>query len=178
MTAKLRAEIPELESIFIWRSLPDKLVFELRERKPVANLGTQYYIDDDGIVLDKTSCYGSALFVLPALSCNPSLARGSDDSSPFKRGETLSSSAIRTALTFIRLAQNDYWDIDLSVISIFRDSIQRYLYYKGDPRRFTVILPAQLSEKQLRDDIFGRLIPKLDEACRNNEAERSLDLRQ
>lgn len=176
MNAKLRREIPELESVSIRRVLPDQLIFELREREPVANLGAQYYIDDSGIVLDKTSCY-DITYSLPTLSCNPSIVRPNGEAAPFKRGEDLSHSAsIRTSLNFIRLVRK-YGDIELKSVFISRNFIQCDFDYKRDPGRFAAILPTQLSEEQILDDIFGRLIPKLDEAVRNNEAERSLDLR-
>lgn len=176
MNAKLRREIPELESVRIRRVLPDQLIFELRERTPVANLGAQYYIDDTGIVLDKTSCY-DVTYSLPSLSCNPSIIRPDGDATPFKRGEDLSHSAsILTALDFIRLVRK-YEAIELKSVFISKNFIQCDFYYKNDPGRFAALLPPQVREDQLRDDIFGRLIPKLDEAVRNHEEERSLDLR-
>ena len=188
MVAKLRHELPELEQVNIYRVLPDQLNFELYERIPVANLDEKFYIDDSGVVLDKTAC-GDVSASLPNLLCKPSIARGSDDSSAFKRGETLSSSAVRTALTFIRLAEkgeftekssesNSRISITINYIYI-TNHIQCGVFYNGDPREFIVQLPLSISEKQFRSDYFGRLIPALEEAVRNKSAEKGqiLDLR-
>lgn len=189
MVAKLRREIPELEQVNVYRVLPDQLNFELYERIPVANLDEKLYIDDSGVVLDKTVC-GDISASLPNLFCKSSIARGSDDSSPFKRGEALSSTAIRTALTFIRLVdKNEFTEksseanssifITINYIYIFNDHIQCGIQYNGDPRMFVIQLPLSVTEKQFRTDYFGRLIPRLEDAVRNktNENELFLDLR-
>ena len=176
MTAKLRAEIPELERADIRRILPDQLIFELHERIPVANLGANYYIDDSATVLDKSAYYDISAS-LPSLSCKPSAARASDDAAPFKRGEVLSNSSIRTVLDFIRLTRLEFTDVHIKTIYISQDFIQCDLFYKNDPGAFTVLIPLRVREEQLRDDVFGRLIPKLDSSIRNHDEERSLDLR-
>ena len=49
--------------------------------------------------------------------------------------------------------------------------------YRNDPGPFTILIPLRVREEQLRDDIFGRLLPKLESSVRNHEEERSLDLR-
>ena len=188
MIAKLQQEIPELEEIRIYRVLPDQLMFELRERTPAANLDS-FYIDDSGVVLDKAVC-GDISDSLPILICKPSIARGSDDSSPFRRGETLSSTAIRTALTFIRLAEkrefteknseaNSRISIEIKHIYI-TDHIHCSLHYNGDPREFMIELPLSVTEKQFRSDYFGRMIPALEEASRNRSGDNGqiqVDLR-
>ena len=176
MAAKLRTEIPELERADIRRVLPDQLIFELHERIPVANLGTNFYIDDSATVLDKSAYYdisGS----LPALSCKPSAVRASHEADPFKRGEVLSDSSIRTALDFIRLTRLEFTDVHPKFIYISQDFIQCDLFYKNDPGAFTVLIPLRVREELLRDDVFGRLLPKLESTVRNHEDERSLDLR-
>jgi hypothetical protein len=176
MTAKLRAEIPELERADVRRVLPDQLIFELHERIPVANLGTSFYLDGAGTVLDKTACYDVAAS-LPTLSCKPAAARVSKDNSPFKRGEVLSDASIRTTLEFIRLIRLEFTDIRLLTVYIDQDSLQCRLLYKNSPRVFNVLLPLRLDEVQLHDDIFGRLLPKLESSIRNREEEDILDLR-
>ena len=49
--------------------------------------------------------------------------------------------------------------------------------YKNDPGLFTIQIPLRVREELLREDIFGRLLPKLETAVRNHEDERCLDLR-
>jgi hypothetical protein len=176
MAAKLRSEIPELERADIRRVLPDQLIFELHERIPVANLGANFYIDDSAIVLDKSSYYDVSASI-PSLSCRPSVVRASQDASPFKRGEVLSDSSIRTVLDFLRLARLEFTDIHPKYIYIAQDFIQFDLLYKNDPGLFTILIPLRVREEMLRDDIFGRLLPKLESTIRNHEDERSLDLR-
>ena len=176
MTAKLRSEIPELERADIRRVLPDQLIFELHERIPVANLGANFYIDDSATVLDK-SAYYDVSGSLPALSCKPAAVRASGEATPFKRGEVLSDSSIRTVLDFIRLTRLEFTDVHLKYIYISQDFIQCDLFYKNDPDAFTVLIPLRVREDQLRNDIFGRLLPKLDSSVRNHDEERSLDLR-
>ena len=176
MAAKLRTEIPELERADIWRVLPDQMIFELHERIPAANLGTNYYIDDSATVLDKSAYYDVSAS-LPSLSCKPSAVRSSGDASPFKRGEVLADSSIRTVLNFIRLARLEFTDVHPKYIYIAQDFIQCDLFYKNDPGMFTILIPLRVREEQLRDDIFGRLLPKLESTIRNHEDERSLDLR-
>ena len=176
MAAKLRAEIPELERADIRRVLPDQLIFELHERIPVANLGTNFYIDDSATVLDK-SAYYDVSGSLPSLSCKPSAVRASHEPDPFKRGEVLSDSSIRTALDFIRLTRLEFTDVHPIFIYISQDFIQCDLLYKNDPGAFTVLIPLRVREELLRDDVFGRLLPKLESTVRNHEDERSLDLR-
>ena len=176
MAAKLRSEIPELERADIRRVLPDQLIFELHERIPVANLGANFYIDDSATVLDKSSYYdvsGS----LPALSCKPSAVRASHEADPFKRGEILNDSSIRTVLDFLRLTRLEFTDVHPKLIYISQDFIQCDLFYRNDPGGFTILIPLRVREEQLRDDIFGRLLPKLESSVRNHEEERSLDLR-
>ena len=176
MAAKLRSEIPELERADIWRVLPDQLIFELHERIPVANLGANYYLDDSATVLDKTAYYdvsGS----LPSISCKPSAVRTSKDPEPFKRGEVLSDSSIRTVLAFVRLTRLEFTDVHPKYIYVAQDFIQCDLLYKNDPGAFTILIPLRVREEQLRNDIFGRLLPKLESTIRNHEDERSLDLR-
>ena len=176
MAGKHRTEIPELERADIWRVLPDQMIFELHERIPVANLGTNYYIDDSATVLDKSAYYDVSAS-LPSLSCKPSSVRTSGDASPFKRGEVLADSSIRTVLNFIRLARLEFTDVHPKYIYIAQDFIQCDLLYKNDPGVFTILIPLRVREEQLRDDIFGRLLPKLESTIRNHEDERSLDLR-
>ena len=184
MAAKLRTEIPELERADIRRVLPDQLIFELHERIPVANLGTNYYIDDSATVLDK-SAYYDVSGSLPSLSCKPSAVRASGDADPFKRGEVLSDSCIRTILDFLRLTRLEFTDVHPKYIYVAHsassptsaDFIQCDLLYKNDPDAFTILIPLRVREEQLRDDIFGRLLPKLESTIRNHEDERSLDLR-
>ena len=176
MAAKLRAEIPELERADIRRVLPDQLIFELHERIPVANLGTNFYIDDSATVLDR-SAYYDVSGSLPLLSCKPSAVRASKDADPFKRGEILSDSSIRTVLDFLRLTRLEFTDVHPKIIYISQDFIQCDLLYKNDPGAFTILIPLRVREEQLRDDIFGRLLPKLESTIRNREDERSLDLR-
>jgi len=176
MTAKLRREIPELERADVWRVLPDQLIFELHERIPVANLGADYYIDDAGTVLDKSACYDFSAS-LPRISCKPSAVRSSGDDTPFKRGEVLSESSIRTALGFIRLVRLEFTDVHLESIYFTQDSLQCRLLYKNGARVYTVLIPLRVREDQLRDDIFGRLIPRLESSLRNREEEDILDLR-
>ena len=176
MAAKLRTEIPELERADVRRVLPDQLIFELHERIPVANLGANFYIDDTATVLDKSSYYdvsGS----LPALSCKPSAVRASHEADPFKRGEVLNDSSIRTVLDFLRLTRLEFTDVHPKLVYISQDFIQFDLLYRNDPDAFSVLIPLRVREEQLRDDIFGRLLPKLESSVRNHEAERSLDLR-
>lgn len=176
MAAKLRTEIPELERAEIRRVLPDQLIFELHERIPVANLGPNFYIDDSATVLDKAAYYdvsGS----LPVLSCKPSAVRTSQDAAPFKRGEVLSDSSIRTVLDFLRLTRLEFTDVHPKLIYISQDFIQCDLLYRNDPGAFTILIPLRVREEQLREDIFGRLLPKLEISVRNHEEERSLDLR-
>lgn len=176
MAAKLRTEIPELERADIRRVLPDQLIFELHERIPVANLGANYYIDDSATVLDK-SAYYDVSGSLPSLSCKPSAVRASGEADPFKRGEVLSDSSIRTVLDFIRLTRLEFTDVHPKYIYIAQDFIQCDLLYRNDPDAFTILIPLRVREEQLRDDIFGRLLPKLESTIRNREDERSLDLR-
>jgi len=176
MAAKLRTEIPELERADIRRVLPDQLIFELHERIPVANLGTGFYIDDSATVLDK-SAYYDVSGSLPAISCKPSAVRVSQEAEPFRRGEVLSDSSIRTVLDFIRLTRLEFTDVHPKYIYIAPDFIQCDLLYKNDPGAFTILIPLRVREEQLRDDIFGRLLPKLESTIRNHEDERSLDLR-
>ena len=176
MTAKLRAEIPELERAEIRRVLPDQLIFELHERIPVANLGPNFYIDDSAMVLDK-SAYIDISASLPTLSCKPSAVRMSGDASPFKRGEVLADSSIRTVLDFIRLTRLEYTDIRIKYIYIAADFIQFDLFYKNDPGAFTVLIPLRVREEVLRDDIFKHLLSKLESSVRNHETDRSLDFR-
>ena len=176
MTAKLRREIPELERADVWRVLPDQLIFELHERIPVAALGADYFLDDSGTVLDKSACYDISAS-LPRISCKPSAVRISKDEAPFKRGEVLSESSIRTALGFIRLVRIEFTDVHLESIYFTQDSLQCRLLYRNAPRVFTVLIPLRVRDEQLRDDIFGRLIPKLESSVRNREEEDILDLR-
>ena len=176
MTAKLRSEIPELERADIRRVLPDQLIFELHERIPVANLGTGFYIDEDGVVLDQ-SAYYDVSGSLPALSCKPSSVRASGDGAPFQRGEILTDVSIRTVLDFIRLTRLKYTDVRPKSFYIAQDFIQCDLIYKNDPDVFTIQIPLRVREELLREDIFGRLLPKLETAVRNHEDERCLDLR-
>ena len=176
MAAKLRAEIPELERADIRRVLPDQMIFELHERIPVANLGTSFYIDDTATVLDR-SAYYDVSGSLPLLSCKPSAVRASQEADPFKRGEVLSDSSIRTVLDFLRLTRLEFTDVHPKLVYISQDFIQCDLYYKNDPGAFTILIPLRVREEQLRDDIFGRLLPKLESTIRNHEDERSLDLR-
>jgi len=176
MAAKLRTEIPELERADIRRVLPDQLIFELHERIPVANLGAGFYLDDNGIVLDQ-SAYYDVSGSLPALSCKPSSVRASGDNSPFNRGEILSDVSIRTVLDFIRLTRLKYTDVRPKSFYIAQDFIQCDLLYKNDPDLFTVQIPLRVREEVLREDVFGRLLPKLETAVRNHEDERCLDLR-
>ena len=175
MAAKLRTEIPELERADIRRVLPDQLIFELHERIPVANLGANYYIDNSATVLDK-SAYYDVSGSLPTISCKPSAVRAGDPD-PFKRGEVLSDSSIRTVLDFIRLTRLEFTDVHPKLIYVAQDFIQCDLLYKNDPNAFTILIPLRVREEQLRDDIFGRLLPKLESTIRNHEDERSLDLR-
>ena len=189
MVERLRCEIPELESVRIWRGLPDELRFQLHERIPVANLGERFYIDRTGMVLDKSE-YGDVVIPLPYLVCSPSTARGSDDLSAFQRGETLSSTAIRTALTFIRLVENGEFTeksseansrifITVNYIYVADNNLQCGISYNGDPRKFLVLLPLNVTEKEFRSDYFGRLIPCLENAIRNksDKNEQIIDLR-
>lgn len=177
MAAKLRTKIPELERADIWRVLPDQMIFELHERIPVANLGTNYYIDDSATVLDKSAYYDISAS-LPSISCKPAAVRTSGDASPFQHGEALANSSIRTVLDFLRLARLEFTDVHPKYIYISQDFIQCDLLYKNDPGIFTILLPLRVREEQLRDDIFGqRLLPQLESAIRNHEDERSLDLR-
>lgn len=176
MAAKLRAEIPELERADIRRVLPDQLIFELHERIPVANLGANFYIDDSATVLDK-SAYYDVSGSLPALSCKPSAVRSSHEAEPFKRGEVLTDSSIRTVLDFLRLTRLEFTEVHPKYLYIAQDFIQCDLIYKNDPGAFTILIPLRVREEQLRDDIFGRLLPKLESTIRNHEDERSLDLR-
>jgi len=176
MTAKLRTEIPELERADIRRVLPDQLIFELHERIPVANLGTGFYIDDNGVVLDQ-SAYYDVSGSLPALSCKPASVRASGDGGPFRRGEVLSDVSIRTVLDFIRLTRLKFTDVRPKSFYIAQDFIQCDLLYKNDPGIFTIQIPLRVREELLREDIFGRLLPKLETAVRNHEDERCLDLR-
>ena len=190
MVAKLRKEIPELEQVRVYRVLPDQLIFELRERIPVANLSERFYIDKYGVVLEKKECDDTISDSLPSFTCTPSIARGSDDSSPLEPGEILSSVAIRTALTFIRLAEkseftetesetNSRITIGVASIVFYDDYLECDIYYNGDPRLFKVLLPLSISEKEFRSDYFGRMIPALDEAVQNKISEKgkNLDLR-
>lgn len=176
MTAKLRQEIPELERADVWRVLPDQLIFELHERIPVANLGTNFYLDGEGTVLDKSACYDVSAS-LPSLACKPADARVSKDNTPFKRGEVLSETSIRTTLEFIRLTRLEFTDVQLISVYVSQDSLQCRLRYKNAPRVFTILLPLYVDSEQLHDDIFGRLLPKLDSSVRNREEEDILDLR-
>ena len=179
MSGKLRQEIPELERVNVRRVIPDQLVFELFEREPVANLGKDYYISKDGTVLSKAVYKDMSL---PTIVCNPASVRTTDDGTPFRRGENLSSSAIRTALDFISLVRLKYTDIQLThVIFLVKEEkcIQCDLLYKNDKAPFSVLVPIQnrSNEASFQDDIFGRLIPKLEESVRNHDDERILDLR-
>ena len=176
MAAKLRTEIPELERADVRRVLPDQLIFELHERIPVANLGANFYIDDSAAVLDKSAYYDFSAS-LPAISCKPSAVRASGDAMPFRRGEVLADSSIRTVLDFLRLARLEFTDVHPKYIYIAQDFIQCDLLYKNDPGLFSILIPLRVREEQLRDDIFGRLLPKLESTIRNHEDERSLDLR-
>lgn len=176
MSAKLRQEIPELERAEIRRVLPDQLVFELHERIPVANLGTNFYLDGEGIVLDKSACYDVSAS-LPSLACKPADARVSKDNSPFKRGEVLSESSIRTTLEFIRLTRVEFTNVHLLSVYVSQDSLQCRLLYKTSPRIFTILLPLHVDDEQLHNDIFGRLLPKLESSVQNREEEDILDLR-
>ena len=127
-------------------------------------------------MLDKSACYDVSAS-LPTLSCKPSAARTSGDNAPFKRGEILSESAIRTTLDFVRLVRLEFTDVHLKSVYVAQDSLQCRLLYKNDPRVFTVLIPLRVGEKQLRGDIFGRLLPKLESSIRNREEEDILDLR-
>ena len=176
MAAKLRTEIPELERADIRRVLPDQLIFELHERVPVANLGANFYLDDSAAVLDR-SAYYDVSGSLPSISCKPSAVRASKAADPFRRGEVLSDSSIRTVLDFIRLTRLEFTDVHPKYIYIAQDFIQCDLIYKNDPGLFTILIPLRVREEQLHDDIFGRLLPKLESTVRNHEDERSLDLR-
>lgn len=176
MAAKLHTEIPELERADIRRVLPDQLIFELHERVPVANLGANYYIDDSAIVLDKSAYYDVSASI-PSISCKPSAVRASRDAGAFQRGEVLSDSSIRTVLDFLRLARLEFTDVHPKYIYIAQDFIQCDLLYRNDPGMFTVLIPLRVREEMLRDDVYGRLLPKLESTIRNHEDERSLDLR-
>ena len=154
MAAKLRTEIPELERADIRRVLPDQLIFELHERIPVANLGTSFYIDDSATVLDK-SAYYDVSGSLPSLSCKPSAVRASGDADPFKRGEVLSDSCIRTILDFLRLTRLEFTDVHPKYIYVAHsasspasaDFIQCDLLYKNDPDTFTILIPLRIRSR-------------------------------
>ena len=176
MSAKLRQEIPELERADIRRVLPDQIIFELHERIPVANLGSNFYLDGEGTVLDKTACYDISAS-LPSLACKPADARVSKDNSPFKRGEVLSESSIRTTLEFIRLTRVEFTNVHLLSVYVSQDSLQCRLLYKNSQRVFTILLPLHVDDQKLHDDIFGRLLPKLETSIQNREEEDILDLR-
>ena len=135
MAAKLRAEIPELERADVRRVLPDQLIFELHERIPVANLGANFYIDDSATVLAK-SAYYDVSGSLPALSCKPWAVRASHEADPFKRGEILSDSSIRTVLDFLRLTRLEFTNVHPKFIYISQDFIQFDLLYRNDPDAF------------------------------------------
>lgn len=178
MAGKLRKSFPELERADIWRVLPDQLIFELHERIPVADLGSNFFIDDIGTVLDKNACKDWT-FSLPTISCKQSVARGSvsGGDKPFERGEVLTGSPIRTSLDFIWLVKHIFTDVDIKSIYVAQDSIQCHLCYKNKGRVFTVLIPLQVSKEALRNDYFGRLIPRLESSIRNGEDEDILDMR-
>ncbi|MBO7403337.1 MAG: hypothetical protein J6V24_00100, partial [Clostridia bacterium] len=92
-------------------------------------------------------------------------------------GEILTDVSIRTVLDFIRLTRLKYTDVRPKSFYIAQDFIQCDLIYKNDPGVFTIQIPLRVREELLREDIFGRLLPKLETAVRNHEDERCLDLR-
>lgn len=171
---RLMFKIPELKNAEVWRVLPDQLVFDLRERTPVADLGRGLYLDEESIVLDRKYC-ADLTGLLPMLG----FIR--QNNSDFHAGQDLSSDPdVKAAQEFMKTIRLETSDIiRLSSVAVIHntqsDCIQCQMFFKDDPKPFTIIMPANLISEKVRVDILGRLIPVMEENL--NSSHRSISLR-
>lgn len=176
---KLLAAHPEIEHLVIRKRIPDQLVFQIRERFPVADIGSAPKSVDPRQIpryLDETGHVFSAEY---SLCLNPpriiDLA-GRKELQNLRPGDTVNSDDIRLALDFLRLVRSGYPALIIRKIAFaaMDNSIHCTIGYQGHD--FTVILPISMSREKLRNDIPGRLIPALKQQFRKKDFSSLIDL--
>ena len=182
--AALRARIlrsqPEIHALEIRRHLPDMLAFDIRSRIPRADMGNGYFLDDDGTILD-ARYYNLPKNSLPFLNEFPNNLRD------LKRGTKVTSSAILTALKFIRIIDTSDDDkirrIKLRQIVCCNKPGNEYTqcmfaYPAASPaiREFRIQIPDVIPDAEFRI-LFERLIPALEAGLNAPSHSRVIDLR-
>lgn len=177
---RILMRMPEVRTIEIRRHLPDMLSFDIRSRIPRVDIGKGYYLDDDGTVLD------ARYYDLPKRSL-PFLNEFPDNLKDLTRGGKVTSSAVLTALKFVRIIDTSDDDkirrIKLNQIICINKPGNRYtqcmLAYPSalsSARNFRIEIPFEISDLEFRM-LFERLIPALDAALKTANHSRVIDLR-
>ena len=164
MKEKIKRHIPEIERVSVYRVMPDKLVFDIRERIPIAALEHEMYLDRQGNVLNREP-YEDLRGILPHFVVfQPGVKRPAP-------GERLSEMAnIQAGIDMIELIQkrSDFSDISVRRIIFFKDFFLCDLKYRDDPVAFSVSIPVDVDKETMERDVFGRLIPQLRDAYRKS----------
>lgn len=182
--AALRRQImrsqPEIHSLEIRRRLPDMLEFNIRSRIPRADLGNGYFLDDDGTILE-ASYYDQAKGSLPLLNEFPNNLKD------LKRGERVKTSAVHSALKFIRTIDTSNDEkirrIELKQVVCFNQPGNKYTqctfsYPRGttSKRLFRIQIPDVIPDVEFRI-LFERLIPALEAGLNTPNHSGVIDLR-
>lgn len=171
---------PEIQSLEIRRHLPDMLEFDIRSRIPRADLGKGFLLDDDGTVLD------ARYYDLPKNSLT-FLNEFPDNLKDLKRGDKVTSSAVLSALKFIRIIDTSTDEkisrIKLRQIICCNQSGNKYTqctfsYPSPLPgmREFRIQIPYVIPDSEFRI-LFERLIPALEAGLSTPNHSRVIDLR-
>ncbi len=160
----------EIESIEIYRELPDTLHFKIQERTPVANIGKRQATD--GIAEKYVRYLDQHGHVISARYCgpgNPTVIR--EDASnqiklnQFKPGEIVGNEQVLLALRFIddvRMGRyrgnNSGIQSNITAVdSVIIDSGKKQLFCKiqysagiGNPKVYFIILPFNMSREELQ----------------------------
>jgi len=174
-------KIPEIDDITVRRVLPDQLVFNIVETQPRAFLRHDLVISSSGKLLNRNRCPN--ITNLPKLSYSvfPGVLR---------EGIVFHDEQTALVLEFLKIAtlESSYFD-NIRVSKVFvknkesrspldSNEIVVELIYKNDTLApFLIHLDSNTKPDRLYTDVFGRLIPALDEGHSEPSISRDLDLR-
>lgn len=175
----LLREHPEIEKVIIRKCLPDRLVFRIHERLPVASIGrapkkidssqTLRYLDETGRVFSAGHSQGISLPRVIDMA-------GRKEIRDLRPGDTARSDDLKLTLELLRMIRSGYPALTVREIVLvpLDNSIQCSISYRREV--FTVILPFPMNREKLRNDIPARLIPALKQQFRKRDFQSFIDL--
>lgn len=158
----LLKKFPSLNSASVYRELPNRIVFDMRERIPIASLhGTDAFMDEKGVVVAKNQ-------YVELDESLPDIILLGENSRPilFNSGDDVSNHAsLAMARNLIRTVNLNLNDIRLTQIVIFQSnsSVDCTFLYRDDPDPFIATFPDKKSAAEIENDLLPRLLSVLRE---------------